>query len=69
MSYFSNLDLEIKELIKSGLLEEYISIYKREDKAILRNMRKALEMFGGFMNSAEDNIRLMACKRVLSGKA
>jgi hypothetical protein len=47
---------------------DYITLYKSHPRWELLNMKKALSMFGGFMNSEEDNIRLEAIKTVLRGK-
>ena len=60
MGYFSNVDLLIQE--NHALYNSYIEQYKREDKVILRNMIKALQVLGGFLNTDEDNIRLQAAK-------
>jgi hypothetical protein len=66
MSYFSNVDLLIKE--NPELYADYLKQYRHEDKVILRNMIKALQLFGGFMNSDEDSIRLQAAKAAIKSK-
>ena len=65
MSYFSDIDILINE--NASLYADYVKEYQREDKAILRNMVKALKVLGGFLNSDEDNIRLYAAMAVLKG--
>jgi hypothetical protein len=49
-------------------LQEYIVNLSRRPEWELRNMRKALNMLGGFMNSEDDNLRLQACEVVLKMK-
>lgn len=49
-------------------LQEYITNLSRRPEWELRNMRKALNMLGGFMNSNDDNLRLQACEVVLKMK-
>ena len=48
--------------------QDYINMYQSHAKWELLNMRKALSMFGGFLNSDEDNLRLEAIKTVVRGK-
>lgn len=48
--------------------QDYIKQYQSHPKWELLNMRKALTMLGGFLNTEEDNIRLEAIKIVLKGK-
>jgi hypothetical protein len=50
-------------------LQEYIVlIYTRRPEWELRNMRKALNILGGFLNSDDENLRLQACEVVLKMK-
>jgi hypothetical protein len=49
-------------------LQEYIVDLSARPEWELRNMRKALNMLGGFMNSEDDNLRLQACEIVLKMK-
>jgi hypothetical protein len=49
-------------------LQEYIVNLSTKPEWELRNMRKALNMLGGFMNSEDDNLRLQACEVVLKMK-
>jgi hypothetical protein len=49
-------------------LQEYITNLSTRPEWELRNMRKALNMLGGFMNSEDDNLRLQACEVVLKMK-
>jgi hypothetical protein len=49
-------------------LTEYIANLSARPEWELRNMRKALNMLGGFMNSEDDNLRLQACEIVLKMK-
>ena len=49
-------------------LQEYIIDLSARPKWELKNMKKALQMFGGFLNSDDDNLRLDACKVVLKMK-
>jgi hypothetical protein len=49
-------------------LQEYIVNLSHRPEWELRNMRKALNMLGGFMNSEDDNLRLQACEIVLKMK-
>jgi len=49
-------------------LQEYITNLSRRPEWELRNMRKALKILGGFMNSEDENIRLQACEVVLKMK-
>ena len=49
-------------------LQEYIVNLSARPDWELRNMRKALNMFGGFLNSDDENLRLQACEVVLKMK-
>jgi hypothetical protein len=49
-------------------LQEYIINLSRRPEWELRNMRKALNMLGGFLNSDDDNLRLQAVEVVLKMK-
>ena len=49
-------------------LQEYIVNLSARPEWELRNMRKALNMLGGFMNSDDENLRLQACEVVLKMK-
>jgi hypothetical protein len=49
-------------------LQEFIINLSRMPEWELRNMRKALNMLGGFLNSDDDNLRLQACEIVLKMK-
>ena len=49
-------------------LQEYIANLSARPEWELRNMRKALKMLGGFLNSDDDNLRLQACEVVLKMK-
>jgi hypothetical protein len=49
-------------------LQEYIVNLSRRPEWELRNMRKALNLLGGFLNSDDDNLRLQACEIVLKMK-
>ena len=49
-------------------LQEYIVDLSARPEWELRNMRKALNMLGGFMNSEDENLRLQACEIVLKMK-
>jgi hypothetical protein len=49
-------------------LQEYIVNLSARPEWELRNMRKALNMLGGFLNSDDDNLRLQACEVVLKMK-
>jgi len=49
-------------------LQEYITNLSRRPEWELRNMRKALNLLGGFLNSDDDNLRLQACEVVLKMK-
>lgn len=46
-------------------LQEYIVDLSTRPAWELRNMRKALNVLGGFLNSDDDNLRLQACEVVL----
>ena len=49
-------------------LQEYIIDLSARPEWELKNMRKALNMLGGFLNSDDDNLRLSACEIVLKMK-
>ena len=49
-------------------LQEYITNLSARPEWELRNMRKALNLLGGFMNSEDENLRLQACEIVLKMK-
>jgi hypothetical protein len=49
-------------------LQEYIIDLSARPTWELRNMRKALNMLGGFLNSEDENLRLQACEVVLKMK-
>ena len=49
-------------------LQEYIVNLSQRPEWELRNMRKALNMLGGFLNSDDENLRLQACEIVLKMK-
>ena len=49
-------------------LQEYIIDLSSRPEWELRNMRKALNVLGGFLNSDDDNLRLQACEVVLKMK-
>ena len=49
-------------------LQEYIANLSARPEWELRNMRKALKMLGGFLNSEDENLRLQACEVVLKMK-
>ena len=49
-------------------LQEYIVNLSARPEWELRNMRKALRVLGGFLNSDDDNLRLQACEIVLKMK-
>ena len=49
-------------------LQEYIVNLSRRPEWELRNMRKALNLLGGFLNSDDDNLRLQACEIILKIK-
>jgi hypothetical protein len=49
-------------------LQEYIVNLSQRPEWELRNMRKALNMLGGFLNSDDENLRLQACEVVLKMK-
>jgi len=59
MGYFSNLDIEIEDTIR---------LYEKRPKWELLNIKKALELFGGILNTDEENIRLQAVKTILKRK-
>lgn len=48
--------------------EEAKKIVGNQPAWALKNMVKALQMFGGYMNTPEENLRLQAAKIVLRGK-
>jgi hypothetical protein len=49
-------------------LQEYIINLSRRPEWELRNMRKALKILGGFLNSDDENLRLQAVEVVLKMK-
>lgn len=49
-------------------LQEYIVNLSTRPTWELRNMKKALNVLGGFLNSDDDNLRLQACEIVLKMK-
>jgi len=49
-------------------LQEYITNLSRRPEWELRNMRKALKILGGFLNSDDENLRLQAVEVVLKMK-
>jgi hypothetical protein len=49
-------------------LQEYIIDLSGRPAWELRNMRKALNMLGGFLNSEDENLRLQAVEVVLKMK-
>jgi hypothetical protein len=49
------------------LYEDY-RIVGNQDMTSLRNMIKALSMFGGALNTVDENLRLAAAKRVLRAR-
>lgn len=49
-------------------LQEYITNLSARPEWELKNMKKALNMLGGFLNSNDDNLRLQACEVVLKMK-
>lgn len=49
-------------------LQEYIVNLSRRPDWELRNMRKALKILGGFLNSEDENLRLQAVEVVLKMK-
>lgn len=48
--------------------QEYIQQYQRTAKWELLNIKRALELFGGYLNTDEENRRLEAVKTVLKLK-
>jgi hypothetical protein len=50
-----------------GLAADYALVGNQSGTA-LRNMVKALSMFGGTMNTAEESARLAAAKRILKAQ-
>jgi len=49
-------------------LQEYIVNLSARTTWELANMKKALSIFGGLLNSDDENIRLQACEIVLKMK-
>ena len=49
-------------------LQEYIVNLSTRPSWELKNMKKALLVFGGFLNSDDENLRLQACEIVLKMK-
>ena len=48
--------------------QDYIQQYQKTPKWELLHIKKALQTFGGFLNTEEDNIRLEAVKTILKLK-
>jgi len=48
--------------------EQARKIVGNRDKWELKNMIKALQMFGGYLNTPEDNLRLQAAKILVRGR-
>ena len=48
--------------------QQYLIKYQKSPKWELLNIKRALETFGGFLNTEEDNIRLEAVKLALKLK-
>ena len=48
--------------------QDYVSQYAKYPRWELLNMKKALSLFGGFLNDETDNLRLEAIKQVLKTK-
>lgn len=48
--------------------QEYLNHYQKCPKWELLNIKRALETFGGFLNTEEENIRLEAVKQTLKLK-
>ena len=48
--------------------QDWIKQYSTYPKWELSNMKKALQVLGGFLNTEEDNLRLNAIKEVLKTK-
>jgi hypothetical protein len=59
MGYFSNLDIDY---------QEYLKQYANAPKWELLAIKKALNTFGGFLNSEEDNARLYAVTDILKAR-
>lgn len=50
------------------LIQSYLVQYKDAQTWELKNIKKALSMLGGFMNSEEDNARLEAVSIILKSR-
>ena len=48
--------------------QQYLNQYQKTPKWELLNIKRALETFGGFLNTEEDNLRLEAVKLTLKFK-
>jgi hypothetical protein len=48
--------------------QQYLDQYQRSPKWELLNIKRALETFGGLLNTEEENIRLEAVKLALKQK-
>jgi len=48
--------------------QQYLDQYQKRPKWELLNIKRALETFGGFLNTEEENIRLEAVKQALKLK-
>lgn len=48
--------------------QQYLDKYQKSPKWELLNIKRALETFGGFLNTEEENIRLEAVKQALKIK-
>ena len=48
--------------------QQYLIKYQKSPKWELLNIKRALETFGGFLNTEEENIRLEAVKLTLKQK-
>ena len=48
--------------------QQYLDQYQKSPKWELLNIKRALETFGGFLNTEEENIRLEAVKLTLKFK-
>lgn len=48
--------------------QQYLDQYQKSSKWELLNIKRALETFGGFLNTDEENIRLEAVKLALKLK-
>ena len=48
--------------------QQYLDKYQKSPKWELLNIKRALETFGGYLNTDEENRRLQAVKTVLKQK-